>query len=352
MKKIILSILAILFLAILLFVVWPSPIDAVAYEPEEAPALEGQYEINQALDKLEKIYGGLCDSCEDVAIATDGTIYGSQVNGDIIAMKDGIASAIINTGGRPLGLDFDAYSNLIIADANKGLLSLDSTGKLSVLTTSSEGLDFKFVDDIEVGPDGIYYFSDASSKYSFKETMMDIMEHGGHGRLLSYDPMTQQTKTLLSGLQFANGVATSPDSSFVLINETGDHCIRKYWLNGSKKGTDEYLIKNLPGYPDGVSRGEDGIYWLTLVNPRSPEMDQLMPKPGVRNVLMKLPSSVLAAIPQHYSFVIGLNQDGEIIYNLQDAEPNLLEITSVQQVGDNLYFGSLTDDGIGMMKLK
>ena len=50
----------------------------------------------------------------------------------------------------------------------------------------------------------------ASTKCGAKESggtyeagLLDLMEHGGHGRLIVYDPMTRVTKTLLDGLNFA-----------------------------------------------------------------------------------------------------------------------------------------------------
>ena len=39
----------IIVLAIVLFMVWPSPIDAVAFEPEPIPELTGPYEANTCL---------------------------------------------------------------------------------------------------------------------------------------------------------------------------------------------------------------------------------------------------------------------------------------------------------------
>lgn len=332
---------------------WPSPIDAVAFDPEPIPELTGSYQANSVLQSLDKIYEGLCHECEDVAIRKDGSIYAGEIDGDILLLKDGTETIVANTGGRPLGLDIDTLRNvLIIADAHKGLLAMNESGEITTLTTSSEGLDFKFVDDVEIGPDGLYYFSDASSKYDFAETLLDIFEHGGHGRLCVYNPITKQTKTLLDGLQFANGIATSSDSSFVLVNETGLFCVRKYWLKGPKAGSDEVILGNMPGFPDGISRGSDGIYWLTLVNPRTPDLESLMSRPFLRELLAKVPAAMESAVPPAYGFVMGIDKDGNIKYNYQDSEPKLLQITSVQEHQGKLFFGSLIDDGIGVMNIE
>ncbi len=345
-------IVGLLCAALLVFFIWPSPIDAVAFDPEPIPELSGPYQSNNELHALDKIYEGLCHECEDIAVRSDGAIYAGEIDGDILLLKGGLKSVVANTGGRPLGLDIDTLRDLlIIADAYKGLLALNSSGDITLLTRSSEGLDFKFVDDIEIGPDGLYYFSDASSKYNFNETLLDIFEHGGHGRLCSYDPVTKQTRTLLDGLQFANGIATSPDSSFVLVNETGLFCVRKYWLKGPHKGTDEIILGNMPGFPDGISRGSNGIYWLTIVNPRTLQLESLMSKPFLRELLAKVPAVMEVAVPPAYGFVLGIDADGTIKHNYQDNELKLLQITSVQEHNENLFFGSLIDDGIGVMNI-
>ena len=49
---------------------------------------------------------------------------------------------------------------------------------------------------------------------------------------------------------------------------------------------------------------------------------------------------------------IGLDVESGIVANLQNSEKgNYSPITSVRQVGDTLYFGSLTERSIGKIKL-
>ncbi len=339
-------------LIILFFIFVPSKIDAVSWTPDEIPARKGQFEANTVLDRMEKLYGGQCHMCEDVAIDSAGTLFAGQENGDIVRFSGGQRTVVVNTGGRPLGLDFDSDGNLIIADAVKGLLSYTSSGELHTLVTEHDGTAFLFTDDVEVGPDGRYYFTDASSKYGFSETILDLLEHGGHGRLLVYDPATGRTDLLMKGLQFANGVAVSADTSFVLVNETGLYCVNKYWLRGAKAGQFEKIMPNLPGYPDNISRGRDGIYWLTLVAPRDPAVERLSRYGWLRNLISKLPPAISEPKPKYYGMILGVDGNGNVLYNFQDPDPNVKMITSVQQFGDGLFMGSLVDDGIGRMSLE
>ena len=52
------------------------------------------------------------------------------------------------------------------------------------------------------------------------------------GRLLAYSPATQQTRVVMDGLLFANGVAVAHDGSYVLVVDTGAWKVWKVWLRG------------------------------------------------------------------------------------------------------------------------
>lgn len=54
------------------------------------------------------------------------------------------------------------------------------------------------------------------------------------GMLLEYDPSTGETRCLMDGLWFSNGVAMPSDGSFVLVNETLKLRVWRLWLTGPK----------------------------------------------------------------------------------------------------------------------
>ena len=130
------------------------------------------------------------------------------------------------------------------ADAYKGLLSIAANGTVSVLTIAADGLPLVCTNDLDVAADGTIYFTDASRKFPISNFTADLLEHRGNGRALAYDPKTKTTRTLLSDLSFANGVAVSPDQSFALVVETGAYRIHRVWLNGPKQGQAEVFIEN------------------------------------------------------------------------------------------------------------
>ena len=348
MKKILLTLCALFVLAVLYLLLWPVPIDPVAWTPPPPPALDGDYAPNSYLANVERLDLPSGFGPEDVAVDSLGRIYGGLQDGRILRLTaDGSnAETFADTGGRPLGLAFDRAGNLLVADAFKGLLSIAPDGTIDVLATEAGGIPFLFTDDLDVAPDGTIYFSDASYKYDQHHYKLDLLESRPNGRLVAYDPVTGATRVLLSDLYFANGIAVSPDGAFVLVNETGRYRVRRYWLAGSRAGTSDVFIDNLPGFPDGVSSNGAGVYWVALASPRNALIDKLGPRPFARKVVTRLPSFVQPA-PERYAFVLGLNAEGQVIHNLQNPTGRPFAIvTSVEQVGSMLYLGSLTEPAL------
>ena len=354
MKKRVPVLLAVVLIAWFIYLLsWPVSIEPQAWQPDLSPGFAGQFEPNHYLANIEKLTLSSGEGPEDVAVDEQGRIYAGLQDGRIVRfdINGQESKTFANTGGRPLGLHFDRQGNLIVADAYKGLLAINAKGEITVLTIESEGLAFRFTNDLEIADNGIIYFSDASYKYTQAEYKMDALEHQPNGRLLAYDPATKQTYTLLKDLYFANGVAVSADQSFVLVNETWNYRILRYWLNGEKKGQSEIFIEHLPGFPDGISSDGKGTFWLAMASPRNPMMDNLAPYPFLRKVIQRLPKFMHPA-PVRYAFVLGLDQNGEIIYNLQEpsGEPFSV-ITSVQAKDNMLYLGSLEESAIGKIPM-
>ena len=332
---------------------WPVSIEPVSWQAPANPGFEGRFAENDALIPAEPL--GVAEGIgpEDVAIDWKGQAVVGYRDGRIVSFsEDGQATELVNTGGRPLGLDYTPDGTLIIADAYKGLLALDKAGELSVLSASADNIPFKFADDVDVAPDGTVYFSDASSKFDITHHALDdVMEHGGHGRLLRYEPQTGKTETLLSGLQFANGIAVGPGEDYVLVNETGSYRVMRFWLRGPQAGTAEVFIDELPGFPDGISFNGRDTFWLTLFAPRNPLLDQMSAQPFLRKVVWRLPD-FLKPKPAKHGVVIGLDLNGNVTHNLQGKGGDAFApITSAEEANGYLYLGSLSQPAFARLKL-
>src|SRR6267143_3892129 len=311
-KLLLLFLVDLVVLLIVYLLVFPVPISPVAWNPRPTPTLTGQYQQNSRLAGAERLSLGTTDAHpgngfapEDVAIDSEDRIYAGIDDGRIIRLQaDGTRpEQFSNTHGRPLGLIFDGNGNLIVADAINGLLSIARDGSVSVLTTEADGVRFACTNDLDIAADGTIYFTDASSKFPLSNYRADLLEHGDNGRLLAYDPKTKTTQTLMKDLCFANGVAVSPDQTFLLVVETSAYRVDRFWLRGPKQGQSEIFIDNLPGFPDGISANGKDKFWLALVTPRDKTLDTLLPHPFLRKVVYRLPK-VIQPAPKRYSFLL------------------------------------------------
>lgn len=329
-----------------------SPVSSEAWDPPPAPALTGVLKPNDRLLQADLLGKGKITGPEDVDVDAEGRVYGGLADGRIVrVLADGTVEDFVNTGGRPLGLEFDDTGNLVVADAFRGLLSIAPDGTTTVLTMEANGVPFGFTDDVDIAANGIIYFSDASSKWRQTQYEEDLLESRAYGRLLSYDPQTKQTRVLLDGLHFANGVALSAAEDFVLVNETWRYRVMRYWLGGERAGQSDVFIDNLPGFPDGISGNRQGTFWLALPAPRNAMLDAIHPFPRLKELSAALPAA-LRPRPARYGLVLALDQEAKIIASLHDTNgDHLREITSVEQEGDYIYFGSLSNDRIGRMKV-
>ena len=210
-----------------------------------------------------------------------------------------------------------------------------------------DGEPLAYPDDLAVASNGVIYFSDASTKFgalawkgSYEASLLDILEHGGHGRVIAFDPRSGDARVIVEGLNFANGVAISADDRFLLIAETGTYRILRHWLLGPDAGTTEVIIDNLPGFPDNINNGEDGRFWVGLVAPRDSKLDGLSDKPFLRKVVQRLPAFLRpAAVPS--SHVVAIDGDGNVQMSLQDPGARFPAMTGVCETGQRLYLTRL-----------
>ncbi len=344
---------AVLVLLLYLFL-WPVPIDPIVWEPPPVPALEGDFAENRVLQGMELFSTPNGRGPEDVAVDSEGRVYVGLDDGQILRYAaDGSNPRLFaNTAGRPLGLDFDTDGNLIVADAVKGLLSIDPSGAIDVLCTEAGSEPFGFTDDVDVDSQNVAWFSDASVRWGHHDVMNDVFESRPTGRLLKYDISTGECAVVLEDLVFANGIAVSPDDTYVLVNETMRYRTQRVFVRGPRAGEVEVFIDNLPGFPDGISTGPDGTFWLALYAPRNALLDSAGPKPWLRKLIYRIPKAMQPK-PRRHPFVLGLDDTGKVVHNLQDADgANFSKSTSAEQVGDWLYVGSLTEPKWGRINLK
>jgi sugar lactone lactonase YvrE len=346
---------------------WPIPITPVSVSLSPAPGYVGVHAANTRLSNLHAIDLNGDVGPEHIVFGADGKLYTAVASGNILRMQaDGSAlEVLVNTGGRPLGLDFDAAGNLIAADTVKGLISIAPDKTITVLANTVGGEPIRFADAVVVAQDGKIYFTDASARFApkdwggtFEASVLDLMEGSSTGRVLVFDPADKSTHIVAKGLSFANGITLTTDQQSLLVNETGK--FRVWKLATKARDMDvraiptpaqaSILLDNLPGYPDNLMRGRNGRIWLGLAAPRSPDADQLADKPFIRSIVMRLPRA-LWPVPKTYGHVMAFTEDGKIVTDLQDPSGAYPETTSVTETADRLYVQSLHAHHLGWMAI-
>jgi sugar lactone lactonase YvrE len=99
---------------------WPVAIDPVAWQPTPNPRLTGPLAQSQPFTGLRRLVPDLGKGPEAVPHGPDGFLYTGLQDGRIVRFRpDGAGGAelVAQTGGRPLGLRFDAHGHLVVADA-------------------------------------------------------------------------------------------------------------------------------------------------------------------------------------------------------------------------------------------
>lgn len=360
LRRVGIALVAALVGAALYFVAWPVPIAPLAWTPPVNQGFLGRFAANERLAGVSRVAVPGLHGPEDLAADPEGTLYTTSHEGWIARRAPGGSfERWIDTGGRPLGVDWDrAGDRLVVADAYRGLLAVDRAGRLSVLATEADGVPIEYADDVIAASDGKLYFSDASTKFgaerwggTYPASLLDIFEHGGHGRLLAWSPETKTATTVAKGLNFANGVALGPREESVLVAETGTYRVVRYFVKGDRAGTMEVVIDNLPGYPDNLNRGKEGRYWAGLVSSRRAIVDDLAPKPFLRTVIQRLPAFVRPEASR-YGHVFAFDLSGSVVLDLQSQTETYVRTTGAFEHAGALWITSLHEPDLARLEIE
>jgi len=347
----------VLSLAIVYFFTWPVPVDPVAWKAPRDAGLTDPFAPNDLLRAAKYVDLQHHEGPEDIAGGPDGFLYAAMKGGSIVRFDTGgkNLSVFAQPGGRPLGLEFDPSGNLVVANAYLGLQRVAPDGTVETLADRYLDEPIRYADDVAVAKDGMIYFSDASSKFGAREfggsleaSILDLLEHGAHGRVYRYDPATDSVAIVIDDLQFANGVAIAEDQQSLFVNETTNYRVLRHWIAGPNAGQTEVVIDNLPGFPDNINNGLNGRLWIGLVFPRNKLIDNLSESPWARKMILRLPAPARPQ-PVATSHVIAINAVGEVLMNLQDASASMPALTGVYETTETLWLTSLLGNRVGRL---
>ncbi len=364
MKRIVLRLAFALAATVAWLALSPSLVQPVAWVSVPSSGYTGAHAQNTRLAATTLISLGADAAPEHIVPGPDGLLYASVAGGRILRMQpDGSAPQLFaTTGGRVLGIDFDAAGNLIAADVFRGLISITPQGSVSVLADHVDGTLIGFADAVIVARNGKIYFSDASTRFTTATlgpafdteaaAILDIVEHSATGRILEYDPSTRRVRVVARGLCFANGVATTGDQQSLLIAETGASRIWKIAVSARNLDVStpsplaRVLLDRLPGMPDNLMRGLDGRIWVGLPEPRSTFLDTFANWPTIRKIALRLPQA-LRPKGTPYGHAMAFTEDGRVVDDLQDPSGAFPKVTGITEPPDRLYLQTLNHRGLG-----
>ena len=295
------------------------------------------------------------DGAEDVVVGMagrdEGAVFTGTVDGAIwrVAHDGSRVELVADTGGRPLGLELDPDGRLLVCDARRGVLRVDTrNGAVEQVTSSASGRPLVFCNNAAIAADGTVWFSDSSAHHGIDRWKDEMVQATRTGRLIRLDP-DGTTTTVVAGLSFANGVALSRDESFVAVAETAARTVVRRWLDGRPaEQAQDFLVTDLPGYPDNIARGSDGLIWVTLASPADPLVERLQRAPGwLQRGVTRIPEWMQPK-PKRTVRVQAYDDAGKLVHDVDIATPDFHMVTGVREHEGRVWLGSLHEPAVAV----
>jgi sugar lactone lactonase YvrE len=295
---------------------------------------------------------------EDVVVGLsgpdEGAVFTGTEDGSIFRIgPDGQkVDRIAQTGGRPLGLEIGPDGRLLVCDARRGLLWIDTaSGAVEAETDSLDGVPMRFCNNAAIASDGTVWFSDSSTRYGIDQWKDDFVQNTRTGRLARLGT-DGSVEVVLDGLAFANGVALSKDEDFVCVAESGARTVVRRWLTGNRAGMRDLLCQDLPGYPDNIARGSDGLIWVSIGSPTDPVVERLQTGPmAVRKLATRIPAA-LQPKPKQTVRVQAYDSDGTLVHDIdlrpQEHGAAYHMVTGVREHEGRVWMGSLHEPAVAV----
>ncbi|XP_039835583.1 protein STRICTOSIDINE SYNTHASE-LIKE 10-like isoform X2 [Panicum virgatum] len=266
--------------------------------------------------------------------------------------------------GRPLGLKFhDETGELYVADAYHGLRVVGPEENVSrpLLPPEWQGSrPFSFANGIEIDYEtGAIYFTETSTRFRRREFLNIVISGDNTGRLLKYDPKSNEVEVLVDGLSFANGLAMSTDGTYLLLAETTTGKILRYWIKTPKASTLEEVAQ-LPWFPDNIKMSPRGGFWVGLHAKRGKIAEWSISYPWLRRLILKLPmrhvqrASWLLNRLGRQVIALRLNEDGKTMeaISVHGAIQKVFKsVSEVEERDGSLWIGSVMAPFLGVYRL-
>ena len=295
---------------------------------------------------------------EDVVVGLhgrdEGAVFTGTEDGSIFRIRhDGRrVDRIAHTGGRPLGIELGLDGRLLVCDAHRGVLRIDTaSGAVEQVTDSVHGRRMVFCNNAAIASDGTVWFSDTSTRFGIEHWKDDLVQDTRTGRLLRL-ATDGSIDVVLDGLAFANGVALSGDERYVAVAETAARTVVRHWIAGERAGQRDVLAKDLPGYPDNIARGSDGLIWVSIASPTDPLIERLQRGPQwLRRQVTRIPDRIQPK-PKRTVRAQAYDDAGRLVRDLDVATGDYHMVTGVREHEGRVWLGSLHEPAVAVVDLR
>jgi gluconolactonase len=233
----------------------------------ETSSKEAGEPADMILDKsaAQVLYDGMLtdpqlDHPEGVAVHQDGSVWCGGERGQIYRISaDGSSMAqVASTGGYCLGMAFDKEDNLYVCDLkHQAVIRVDAKSDTTdKFATDADGRSLRIPNFPIFDDAGRLYVSDS---HAFKEPGPGIFrfDPDGKGELWYAEP-----------LNFANGLALSPDGRYLYVSETFGNTVSRISIEDDGSAGAREEVASLPGVlPDGLAFDVDGNLYIACYEP-------------------------------------------------------------------------------------
>lgn len=225
------------------------------------------------------------------------------------------------------------------------------SGQLETLTGRINGTPLLFCNNAAVGSDGSIFFSQSSTRNGYDQAQRDVIENIPTGRLFRRAP-DGIIDLLRDHLHFANGVCVSPEGDVVLVAETGAARIARIEISSNSTIEASTFVENLPGLPDNLSIGSDGLVWVAIVLPMTEQLIRLRRAPLLlRKLVARIPQPLRPAGPRTLR-VMAFDFDGRCVRDFQGDEKEFHTATGVREHHGRVWLGSIASTAIAYFDIE
>ena len=110
-------------------------------------------------------------------------------------------------------------------------------------------------------------------------------------------------------------------------------------------------MRELPGYPDNIARGTDGLIWVTIGSPPVPVLEAVlrMPTP-VRRAVGRIPPA-LQPEPGRSAWVLAFDDRGTLVHDRSFDAREFHMVTGVREHHGTVWVGSLAESAVACFEL-